>query len=471
MPKLQVTLIPFLFHNILQGEKMIKNFSSILLALITFALVVFFQNCSKDSFRVRAPNNIDLKTSESENSLQLPSSDDVKPPDIVSDFANSNFSDTGRIYYVAKNGSDSSGNGSFTKPWQTIALAVSKMRAGDTTYVRSGLYEETGVRFNITGTNAAPIKLLNYPNEFPVLKGDRSNNSGFEIAKDMGFITIEGFEITSHKTGIDFDYHAHDIVIRRNWIHHNSPIPNAPEPYPHSGKRHSNGILGVGARIIIDRNRINNNGNFHECNQNPAHCNQDHAMYIHGTNFVITNNLIYGNLSYGVQVAASYRDSNPDYDRAKNWVIANNTIAYQKHRSAIVFWGTVTNMKVENNILYENASSSNVWQGIHFSYSSGSTGVVIRNNLSYSSDSGERPFISTTGDVSEGVQYKQSGNIVNTQSPLFVNAPSALPASPNFSLTANSPAINKGMFSAEAQIDFLGRIRNRDAYDLGAIEF
>lgn len=436
------------------------NVKNSFLGLSFLGVIVLFQNCGVNSFQANRS-----ETSNAAGSLPLSSEgDDIASADPSS----------GNTYYVATNGSNDPDGGTLTRPWRTVSYAVSKMKAGDTTYVRGGVYRETGVSFGQSGTANARIRLLNYPREFPILLGDGSNNAGIEIARDKGFITIEGFEITNHKSGIDFNYHVHDLVIRRNWIHHNTPIPNAPEPYTHSGKRHANGILGVGARVIIDRNRINNNGNFHECSQNADHCNQDHAMYIHGSDFVITNNLIYGNLSYGIQIAGTYRDSNPAYDGAKNWVIANNTIAYQYYRTGIVFWGAVSNMRVENNILYENASalSSSEWQGIHFSYSSGSSGVTIRNNLSFASGSGGRAFISYGGPiVSEGVQYQQSGNIVNVASPLFVNAPAALTGSPDFSLTSSSPARNTGLVKSEARFDFFGNARRSDAYDIGAIKF
>lgn len=65
-----------------------------------------------------------------------------------------------------------------------------------------------------------------------------------------------------------------------------------------------------------------------------------------------------------------------------------------------------------------------------------------------------------------------SGNIVNVSSPAFVNAPATLPASPNFSLTARSPAIDEGLSLAETRTDFNGTTRPQGrAYDIGAYEY
>jgi hypothetical protein len=66
----------------------------------------------------------------------------------------------------------------------------------------------------------------------------------------------------------------------------------------------------------------------------------------------------------------------------------------------------------------------------------------------------------------------RSGNIVNVSDPAFVNAPAELPASPNFSLTAQSPAIDKGLPLAETRTAFDGTLRPQGcAYDIGAYKF
>jgi hypothetical protein len=46
-------------------------------------------------------------------------------------------------YYVATTGSNSN-PGAETQPWQTVAFAVNTMVAGDTTYVKGGIYNEGG---------------------------------------------------------------------------------------------------------------------------------------------------------------------------------------------------------------------------------------------------------------------------------------------------------------------------------------
>lgn len=379
-------------------------------------------------------------------------------------------------YYVATNGNDSNA-GTETAPWRSIANAVNRMRAGDTTYVRGGVYKEGFIVFRRSGTASAPIKLLSALDESPVIESDTIGEKSIQIVnaagvnKPIGWITIEGFEIRNFRAAI-LMRSAHDIIIRRNWIHNIAAPPGKV-----TGDVHAQGISGTGLRILIDRNRIERVGSFEACAVNPGHCNQDHGMYIAGSEWVITNNLVYNNLAFGIQLAAKYpydpaQHAGQEYAGGKNWLIANNTFAYQNYRGAITVWGPGKDTRIENNIFYENCVKcptgySNV-QGINMS--SKSSGIVIRNNLAYSSSS--KPLLDSTRAI-EGVSYKQSSNIVNTDTPGFVNAPSTLPASPNFALTERSPAINAGLSLTEiTRTSFDGTPRPQGrAYDIGAYEY
>lgn len=363
-------------------------------------------------------------------------------------------------YYVGTTGSD--GNpGTSSKPWRTVAHAARTMIAGDTTYVRAGTYREGLIQFVRSGTSSSPIKLLNAPGEFPVIDCLNraqyhrillSNGAGYQ--KPIGWITIEGFEIRNCYNGIKVD-NGHDLTIRRNWIHHNTP---------------GSGIFGNGTRILIDRNRINSNA------KTASYPPGGHGIYANGTAFTVTNNLFYDNLTTGVQLngTVSYKSTHhagPEFALSRNWVIDNNTFAYQTYGPGTILWGSeCDNARVENNIFYENSvkGSTSSTNGIVFT-SMSSTGIVIRNNLVYASGSGGMSFFNA--GAREGVNYTQSGNIVNTTNPRFVNAPATLIASPNFALSSQSSAINKGK-ATTAKLAFNAVTRPQgSAYDIGAYEY
>ncbi len=384
-------------------------------------------------------------------------------------------------YYVATTGSNSN-PGTSSRPWLTVAYAVDKMVAGDTTYVRGGVYKERLIRFGRSGTSSAPIKLLNTPGQSPVIECEDGgpiiatstyprptkaymillqNYSGSN--KAIGWITIEGFEIRNCYNGIKF-YNAHNLIIRHNWMHDGWP---------------ASAILGVGGvDVLIEGNTINHNAFLVE--DVPGHVG-GYGLYANGSRFTIVNNLFYDSAGYHIQHNGSgssvYDPAKypaPEFAESVDWVVANNVFAYAHNKPAYVIWGNRTHgLRIENNIFYENCVTCPISdaQGIIFQSSGSVSRVTIRNNFSYATGSGGRTFLLAAGAV-EHVNYTQSGNIVNTADPAFVNAPATLPDSPNFALTSRSPVIDKGLPLDETRIAFDGTPRPQGrAYDIGAYEY
>lgn len=385
-----------------------------------------------------------------------------------------------KTYYVATTGNDAN-SGASTAPFKTVARAVDVMVAGDTTYVRGGLYRETRSSwFKKNGTATAPIRLLAAPGETPVIdyayatdynrRIYMANGEGF--LKSIGWIVVEGFEIRNSPAAITF-YNTHDTIIRRNWIRNSI----------------SQGISGIGKNNLIDRNIISGTGG--RCIAGMSEykpdrkCNQLHGMYLTGSNFKITNNLIYDNLASGIHVAGypwctdgkcygegSLNKTDPTYAGAANWLIANNTIAYQKTGPGIIVWqGGSTSNRIINNIFYENsqAAAANVWQGISF-WNAGK-GHIVQNNLFYASGSGGT--VPHGGTVGWQDKFTDAGsNIVNVSQPRFVRAPATISGIPNFSLQSSSPAISRAANLVAVPKDFRGVSRPQGGKcDIGAYEY
>lgn len=349
-------------------------------------------------------------------------------------------------YCVAKDGSDEN-PGSEAKPLRTIQKAASLAHVGDTILVRGGVYSEPVV-LRFSGQEGKPIVLKNYPGERPVIqpgeRGEQPPGQGMLLQaqegyqKPIGWITIEGLEIRYGHDGVKF-YNAHDIIIRNCHIHQNW----------------NQGILGNGNRVLIDRNIIAGNGTNKNERQNLMH-----GIYCTGTAFTITNNLIHSNTAYGIQVAAyDYnKDSmaGPEYAEAKNWLITNNTIAFNKNRAGVVIWQDgVENCVAQNNILYKNGGVN----GILF-YSQQGRRHLVRNNIFY--PPGEN-LVATEDNA-----YNAYEAIDNQQTnPRFVNADSF-----DFHLKAGSPAIDAGSAGRAPKTDFEGKRRPQGGkVDIGAYEF
>ena len=75
----------------------------------------------------------------------------------------------GAEYYVAPYGSDQN-PGTKTRPFRSIQAAADRMVAGDTCFLRGGIYRET-VRPKNSGRRGQPIRFIAYPGEVVVLSG------------------------------------------------------------------------------------------------------------------------------------------------------------------------------------------------------------------------------------------------------------------------------------------------------------
>ncbi|MBC8011839.1 MAG: hypothetical protein H7067_17265, partial [Burkholderiales bacterium] len=72
--------------------------------------------------------------------------------------------------YVAPSGDDTNGNGSFATPYRTIQRAANTAVAGDTVYIRAGVYRET-ITPAASGTAGARITYRNYASESVTVSG------------------------------------------------------------------------------------------------------------------------------------------------------------------------------------------------------------------------------------------------------------------------------------------------------------
>lgn len=76
----------------------------------------------------------------------------------------------GPAFFVDAGRGDDKGDGSKSKPWRTLAHALKRLHAGDTLYLRGGVYYEN-VYLALAGTKNAPITLRSFPGERAVLDG------------------------------------------------------------------------------------------------------------------------------------------------------------------------------------------------------------------------------------------------------------------------------------------------------------
>ena len=80
-------------------------------------------------------------------------------------------------FFVATDG-DNSNDGSFDNPWATIEYGISQLNAGDTLYIRGGIYYEHTITINLNGTDVKPVLIAAYQDEEVIINGGIDSFSG-----------------------------------------------------------------------------------------------------------------------------------------------------------------------------------------------------------------------------------------------------------------------------------------------------
>jgi len=341
-------------------------------------------------------------------------------------------------YYVSPTGSDLSA-GSITTPWKTVGKALVAMKAGDTTFLRAGTYEErlqtacdskqNRLNWTTSGTATAPITLSGYPGEEKavVLKTFLSLTGNFQTVKNLVMDRNRAYSsfdsACTGATGINIwgDNTTLDAVEIRNQA--------------------MSGVYLEGAdRVKIMRSRIHHNG---------THYNLDHGIYYKtGVDGLIVNNVFDYNWAAGIKLG-------PGPTRpiaAQNTVVRNGAGG---KGSGIMIGGDTTKVatgaRVVNNISVYNKEFGirSFWEG-----SAGTANVVDR-NLIYGNTSGP--------------SWYPKGGVTESRSMLIIPGLMNIDAG-DYRLTAPSLAIGAADIGYSYSPDYAGRSRD-SAPDLGALEY
>ncbi len=90
---------------------------------------------------------------------------------------------SGRTYYVAPSGNDTSGDGSQGNPWKTIQKGVNSLAAGDTLYLRGGTYHETVAVAKSGNASVGYVTISGYPGETVIVDGSALTVPTYELSQ------------------------------------------------------------------------------------------------------------------------------------------------------------------------------------------------------------------------------------------------------------------------------------------------
>jgi hypothetical protein len=406
-----------------------------------------------------------------------------------------------RTYYVSPDGLDSH-SGSQSSPWLTLFKAAKTLKPGDTVLIADGTYQG-GVRQSRPGLPGRPITYKAINAGKVILRGDQTEEREVFTVMETEYIVVDGLTATrgdrvgfwvaasdhvtirncralrNGVTGI-FTSFSNDLLIEHNicayseeqhgiYVSNSGDRPTVRYNICHNNARcgiQLNGdgkqlrpSLGLGGDGIIENALIEGNV-LYENGQTNAGAALNLACVCNST---ITNNLVYNNEAGGISLFNDNRQSAVEYG-SKNNLILHNTVYFKagEGRWCLSFTNGSTGNLVGNNLLtggyrgaYQFDDTSSFVSDYNLIRSAADVGVAVNRDL--------QQFYS----MSEWRAL--SGNDMHsaTMTPKYVS-PTVAPF--DFHLAAGSPALNRGASCGEVAIDIVGMFRDPQNPNIGCFE-
>jgi hypothetical protein len=228
-------------------------------------------------------------------------------------------------YYASPTGNDNNNGTSTNSPFKTLGHAAGHLAAGDTLYMRGGIYPSAGyIGVSCNGTPTARIKILPYPGDpIPVIDWSYYSTADYLWLSGSN-VDLCGLEIrNSGKNGLDFV--GRYSTVSQCKIHNN---------------------MGSGVYFWSRYQTFQGNTVYSNCLVNYPHTTVDTwPAAVSMGNYQLTGNIIRGNTVYN------------------NWGEGIN-----------LWWGPTNNI-VEDNVSYDNFAANY--------YLDGSSGTLFQRNISY----------------------------------------------------------------------------------------
>lgn len=371
---------------------------------------------------------------------------------------------TGAVYYVSPSGDDAN-PGTLALPWRTVGKAAATLTAGQTAYIRAGIYKEYVVIPN-SGTASERISFVAYPGEKPVIDGsdrlpiqtNKWSSRSLLIRIQGSYVTLRGLEVRNAASVAIF-VNGNYVVIDQVHAHNNffagayfylSSYGEVTNSIMHDSYDYAEGGTGGGQDSDCLASSASNTPTgvygYHRFENNLLYnCSDDGIDTWTSQHNTIANNIVsnagYSNASNGGSnsIGEPVGDGNGLKVGPGGGNIVKGNVTYNNRRSGYDD-NSGTNILMINNTAFNSAINFRV-------YTAGNT---LQNNLSYGGT------IITAGNP---VQNNNSWNLGITN-PNFL---STNPDDPNFlRLAPGSPAIDAGV---DVGLPYTG-----SAPDLGAYE-
>lgn len=106
-------------------------------------------------------------------------------------------------YYIDKNNGSDENSGALSDPWKTIGKANATLKAGDTVYIKGGVFNNTVIRPGNSGTASDPITYARYESEKVVLSFVSGLRTTAINLSNRDHIVIDGIDVDGNAIGDD----------------------------------------------------------------------------------------------------------------------------------------------------------------------------------------------------------------------------------------------------------------------------
>jgi parallel beta-helix repeat protein len=388
-------------------------------------------------------------------------------------------------YYVSPSGNDSN-PGTLDSPWRTLQKAADTLVAGDTVYVRDGIYARVDLKHS--GSPGKYITFQAYPGEHPILNGGSwvGFTDRYATASPLQYFIVDGFEIRNFEQGINLAQSNH-FILRNNTLHDNTEMgiqiessQNGEVAYNiaydtkeytgiwiigsraldiHHNVAYSNFVNGIGLSHAADHNLIHDNVTYDNS------CGWDHRYAGIAIEVDSEDNRVYNNLSYN-NCHAGFLTNSPN-----NQVYHNVFYANEEYQILLGDWSgsTPTDNVFMNNIVFITRTAD---RAVGYFYTD--TGYdplqnVFDYNLYYYTDGPDKSDM--IANLPENLTFSEWQALGQEQNGVLGDPRFVKPDGANFHLNSGSPAIDSGA-AVGVSDDFDGQKRPRGAApDIGAFEY